>query len=87
MYVDDAVDALVRAGARGGGLVVNIGTGVTTSIRDLWTMMAGPGAPAPVSAPRRPDDIVRFAVSPTRARIHLAWAPWTDLAVGLRSLG
>ncbi|MEY2553103.1 MAG: UDP-glucose 4-epimerase [Ilumatobacteraceae bacterium] len=86
LYVDDAVDALVRAGARGGGLVVNIGTGVSTSIRDLWSMMAGPGAQAPVSAPRRTNDIARFAVSPTRARIHLAWAPWTDLAVGLRSL-
>ncbi len=49
LYVDDAVDALVRAGARGGGLVVNIGTGVSTSIRDLWNMMAGPGAPAPIN--------------------------------------
>jgi len=87
LYVDDAVDALVRAAGRGGGLVVNIGTGVSTSIRDLWSMMAGPGAHDPVSAPPRINDIARFAVSPTRARIHLAWAPWTDLAVGLRSLG
>jgi UDP-glucose 4-epimerase len=87
LYVDDAVDALVRAGGRGGGLVVNVGSGVSTSIRDLWAMMAGPGAPTPTTAPRRINDITRFAVSPTRARIHLAWAPWTDLAVGLRSLG
>jgi UDP-glucose 4-epimerase len=86
LYVDDAVDALVRAGARGGGLVVNVGSGVSTSIRDLWSMMAGPGAPAPVAAPRRPNDISWFALSPTRARIHLAWAPWTELGVGLRSL-
>ena len=86
LYVDDAVDALVRAAGRGGGLVVNVGTGVSTSIRDLWAMMAGPGAPAPVSAPRRINDVSRFAVSPTRARIHLAWAPWTELSVGLRSL-
>lgn len=87
LYIDDAVDALVRAGGRGGGLVVNIGSGVSTSIRDLWTMMAGPGAAPPVSSPPRINDIVRSAVSPTRARIHLAWAPWTDLAIGLRSLG
>jgi UDP-glucose 4-epimerase len=86
LYVDDAVDALVRAGTRGGGLVVNIGTGVSTSIRDLWSMMAGPGAAEPKSVPRHPSDIVRSAISPTRARIHLAWAPWTELAVGLRSL-
>jgi UDP-glucose 4-epimerase len=87
LYVDDAVDALVRAGARGGGLVVNVGSGVSTSIRELWTMMAGPSAHDPVAAPRRPNDISRFALSPTRARIHLAWAPWTELGVGLRSLG
>lgn len=87
VYVDDAVDALVRAGAKGGGLVVNIGSGVSTSIRDLWSMMAGPSAQDPVSVPRRPNDISRFALSPTRARIHLAWAPWTELSVGLRSLG
>ena len=87
LYVDDAVDALVRAGVRGGGLVVNVGTGVSTSIRDLWSLMAGPDAAPPISAPRRTNDISRFALSPTRARIHLAWAPWTELAVGLRSLG
>jgi UDP-glucose 4-epimerase len=87
LYVDDAVDALVRAGSRGGGLVVNIGTGLSTSVRDLWGLMAGPAAQVPVTAPRRPNDISRFALSPTRARIHLAWAPWTDLRVGVRSLG
>lgn len=87
LYVDDAVDALVRAGVRGGGLVVNVGSGVSTSIRELWTMMAGPSAEAPIATPRRPNDITWFALSPTRARIHLAWAPWTDLNVGLRSLG
>jgi len=87
LYVDDAVDALVRAAAKGGGLVVNVGTGISTSIRDLWAMMAGPGAQDPISVPRRPNDIPRFALSPTRARIHLAWAPWTELSLGLRSLG
>ncbi|MEY2580466.1 MAG: UDP-glucose 4-epimerase, partial [Ilumatobacteraceae bacterium] len=87
LYVDDAVDALVRASARGGGLVVNIGSGTGTSVRDLWTLMAGPGAKEPVLAPRRANDISWFALSPTRARIHLAWAPFTDLRVGLRSLG
>ena len=29
-------------------------------------------------APARPDDLARFAVSPVRARIHLAWSSWTD---------
>lgn len=86
LYIDDAVDALVRAGARGGGLVVNIGSGVSTSIRQLWSMMAGPSAQDPIATPRRANDISWFSLSPTRARIHLAWAPWTELSMGLRSL-
>lgn len=83
LYVDDAVDALVRAGQRGSGLVVNIGTGVQTSIRDLAAMI-DPQANF-VAAPRRHGDLTRMAVSITRARIHLQWSPWTDLASGLRA--
>jgi len=86
LFIDDAVDALVRAAQRGSGLVVNVGTGVATSIRDLWSMMAGlDGRPAAPS-PRRNPDVSRFALAPTRARIHLAWAPWTELSQGLRHL-
>ena len=86
LFVDDAVDALVRAATRGSGLVMNIGTGTHTSIRDLWTSMAGPDAPAPTPGrPRESEDVGRFAVSPTRARIHLSWAPWTSLETGLRT--
>ena len=70
----------------GGGLVINIGTGVQTSIRDLWAADRPAPRPAPAHRRRpRPDELARFAVSPTRARIHLAWAPWTDLADGLRA--
>ena len=87
LFVDDAVDAVVRAGQRGSGLVVNVGTGKQTAIRDLWELMAGSAGSPPVLAARRAGDVSRFAVSPTRARIHLGWAPWTPLAEGLRSLG
>lgn len=82
LFVDDAVDALFRAGQRGSGLVVNVGTGVQTSIRDLVQLL-DPTA-EPTSGPRRPGDVTRTAVSPTRARIHLQWSPWTDLRDGLR---
>ena len=86
LYIDDAVDALVRAAQRGSGLVVNVGTGVSTSIRDLWSLMAGPDGRQPAPSPRRTPDVSRFALAPTRARIHLAWAPWTELAHGVRHL-
>ena len=83
LYVDDAVDALFRAGQRGSGLVVNVGTGVQTSVRDLARLLDPAAAIA--TAPKRHGDIGRIAVSPTRARIHLQWSPWTDLTSGLRS--
>ncbi len=83
LYVDDAVDAFVRAGERGSGLVLNVGTGVQTGLRDLYRMCAGDGAPPPVAGPAEPGVPPRFALSPVRARIHLGWAPWTALADGL----
>ena len=42
-----------------------------------------PGGPAPTFSPARPDELIRFAASPVRARIHLAWSPWTTLEEGL----
>jgi len=90
LFVDDAVDALARAGERGGGLLVNVGTGVQTSIGDLWDRVAGlvPGASElqPVHGPGRSDELARFAISPVRARIHLAWSPWTGLDEGVARL-
>jgi UDP-glucose 4-epimerase len=86
LYIDDAVDALVRAAQRGSGLVINVGSGVGTPIRDVWDQLSGPSGRAPAPSPRRADDVHRFVLAPTRARIQLGWAPWTDLSTGLRSL-
>lgn len=85
LYVDDMVDAMVRARQRGSGLVVNVGTGVQTPLREMWSMVA-PDGPAPQLLAARPDEVARFALSAVRARIHLAWSPWTDLAEGLATL-
>lgn len=81
VYVDDAVDALMRAGTRGSGLVINVGTGVQTSLEELWALI-GAGAPATYDASRA-SELNRFALSPVRARIHLGWSPWTSVAEGL----
>lgn len=83
LFVDDAVDAIVRAGDRGSGLVINVGTGEQTSLRDLWSTISGASGAEPQFRPSAPDEVTRFAVSPVRARIHLSWAPWTGLTDGL----
>jgi UDP-glucose 4-epimerase len=85
VHVDDVVDALERSGHRGGGLVINVGTGVQTSLLDLWRAIAGRDA-APPSMSAGSTEPPRLALSPARARIHLQWSAWTALADGLAEL-
>jgi UDP-glucose 4-epimerase len=85
VFVDDVVDALVRSITKGDGLTINIGTGTATSIRDLAELMSTAAAPISNVGPRV-GDVSRFALAPTRARIHLGWAAWTTLDQGLRSV-
>lgn len=85
VYVDDVVDAVMRARQRGSGLVVNVGTGVQTSLREL-ARCVNSGGPEPTFVAERDDELLRFSVSPVRARIHLGWAPWTSVADGLAAL-
>nr|MBO2501735.1 NAD-dependent epimerase/dehydratase family protein [Thermoanaerobacterales bacterium] len=85
LFVDDAVDALVRAGERGDGLLINVGTGVETSINDLYDAMAAVAGvdrpPQPAAA--RPGEVQRSALDPGRAAMQLGWRPWTDLDAGI----
>jgi UDP-glucose 4-epimerase len=86
LYVDDAVDAFVRAAERGSGLLVNVSTGVETSIRSLLATMAGAvgvAEPATGSRVRDVTDVDRIALDPGRAKIHLGWSPWTSLEEGI----
>jgi len=84
VYVDDVVDAFVRAADRGSGLLCNIGTGIETSVLDLYsTMAANAGVDAPAThAPARAGELQRSCLDATRAKIHLDWTPFTDLSTG-----
>jgi len=85
VYVDDVVDALVRASDRGSGLVINIGTGIETSVQELYDSIArGVGFKEEANhAPARAGELERSALDPGRAEIHLGWKPWTDLDTGV----
>ena len=86
VHVDDTVDAIARSLDRAGGLVINVGTGVATSIADLWAVMGGASSPVPRTSAARPNDVARLSLSPVRARIQLGWSPFTPLAEGLATL-
>ncbi len=85
VFVDDVVDALVRASDKGGGLIMNIGTGVETSVQELYDAIArGVGfTDDPNHAPARPGEVERSSLDPSRAEAQLGWKPWTDLDDGV----
>jgi UDP-glucose 4-epimerase len=84
VFVDDVVDAFVRAADRGSGLTCNIGTGVETSVNELYRAMAdnaGVAADA-LHAPAREGELERSCLDAGRAKLHLGWQPFTDVKVG-----
>ena len=88
VFVDDVVDAFVRASTRGGGLVCNVGTGQETSVNELLaTMTAQAGMKVkPVFAAPRTGELLRSSLDIERASIQLGWRPWTDLSDGTRAV-
>ena len=88
VFVDDVVDAFVRAATRGGGLLFNIGTSTEVSVNALYASMAaaaGVSAPA-VYAPARAGELNRIALDAGKAKIHLGWESWTTLDDGTRAV-
>ncbi|MCU1355315.1 MAG: Nucleoside-diphosphate-sugar epimerase [Acidimicrobiales bacterium] len=84
VYVDDVVDAFVRASDKGGGLVLNIGTGVETSVNELYNTMARVAGVdrSATMAEARAGEVPRSSLDASRAEIQLGWKPWTDLPTG-----
>src|SRR6516162_4886791 len=87
VYVDDVVDAFVRAaGPKGGGMRFNVGTGVETSDRELHTVVAAVvgGPDDPDYAPARLGDLRRSCLDIGLAERVLGWRPQVGLDEGVR---
>jgi UDP-glucose 4-epimerase len=86
LYVDDAVDAFVRAaGAAGSGLRLNVATGVETTDLELHRAVAAAvgGAAEPSFAPPRLGDLPHMVVDSSAATRELGWRAQVGLKEGL----
>ncbi|MHB8342193.1 MAG: GDP-mannose 4,6-dehydratase [Mycobacteriales bacterium] len=87
VYVDDVVDAFVRALPRAAadGRRINIGTGQGTSVRELHAAIAAAvGAPdTPGFADPRPGELQAIVLDASAARRSLGWRPFTSLETGV----
>jgi UDP-glucose 4-epimerase len=87
VYVDDVVDAFVRAGAAPLGAVgtFNIGTGKQASVLELHGLIADAvGAESePQFMAARTGELDAIALDATRAGVELGWSAATELAEGI----
>jgi UDP-glucose 4-epimerase len=87
VYVDDVVEAFLAAAAepRVVGRRLNVGTGVETSVLELYAALrqvTGFG-PEPSFAPERPGEMHRIGLDVRRAEELLGWRARVDLPAGL----
>jgi UDP-glucose 4-epimerase len=87
VFVDDTVHAFALAGGEGGsGKLLNIGTGLETSVNGLYRMLAEITGYAgePAAGPLPPGEIRRIALDNAAAASEIGWKPWTHLEDGLK---
>jgi UDP-glucose 4-epimerase len=86
VFVDDVVHAFSLAADRAAAEVLNVGTGLETSVNRVYQLLAAitgfPGGP--LFGPARQGDIGRIALDGGLAEKELGWKPWTVLEDGLR---
>ncbi len=85
VYVGDIARANVLALTRGGGEIINIGSGIGTSINEVFALLkAATGyAGAPVHAPAKQGEVFRSYITGAKAKQVLGWEPTVTLAQGL----
>ena len=85
VYVEDTVEAFAAAMDRASGEVVNIGTGLETSVNALYAMLAEIVGSRfePAYGPQPEGELRRIALDNSLAASVLEWSPRTDLSSGL----
>jgi len=88
VYVDDVVEAFVRAGCapietRG---TYNVGTGRRTTVTEVQALISAAldGSSPPSFDMDRGDELHAIALNVTKAEKELGWKPTTDLAQGIQ---
>jgi UDP-glucose 4-epimerase len=86
VFVDDVVHAFALSADHGDGRLVNVGTGLETSVNGLYRMLAEITSftGEPQYGPARLGDLRRSALDIALANDVLGWRPWTHLEDGLR---
>ena len=85
VFVGDVARANLAALEKGDGEVVNIGTGIGTSVNALHAAIAksvGHDVEV-VKAPKRPGDVYRCVFATEKAKSVLGWEPATPLSTGI----
>ncbi|MBI1795512.1 MAG: NAD-dependent epimerase/dehydratase family protein [Candidatus Eisenbacteria bacterium] len=85
LYVGDVVDANERALSRGSGEMFNIGTGVGTSVKQVFEALREiiGFADEPIFEAARPGEVQRIYLDASRAREVLGWSPSVTFREGL----
>jgi UDP-glucose 4-epimerase len=85
VYVEDTVEAFAAAMDRASGEIVNIGTGLETSVNALHAMLAEivGSRSEPAYGPQPEGELRRIALDNSLAASVLEWSPSTDLSSGL----
>jgi len=86
VYVDDVVDANLRAAETDTTGPVNIGLGQEKSVLDIVEVLKqhAPSGFEPEHAPERPGEVQHIALDASRAREELGWEAKVELEEGLR---
>lgn len=88
IYIKDVVEANIKALTRGKNMVINIGSGISTTINELYRILKQEIGSSinPNYRIARPGEITHCYLSNTLAKQQLGWEPKFTLREGIRDM-